>query len=177
MVGRELTQTESPRATLNLCRSPSARADVASYIPLLRAVARTRIPNDAEADDLVADTLLQAIMHLGEVAPVTNRKAWLLALQRSVFNTNWPTRRPAPPMRSSGNGAGSEQQRVRQALLQLPDALREPLFLSDSVGCSVTEVAEILDCPVSLAKARIIKARSRLRELVDTQAGRSNGQG
>ena len=49
------------------------------------------------------------------------------------------------------------------------DAAVEPLFLSDGVGCGVKEVAEILGCPVGAAKARIIKARSRLRDLLDSR--------
>jgi DNA-directed RNA polymerase specialized sigma24 family protein len=170
------TRTKSPRATLNLRRGPSVRATNSSYIPLLRALARTRTPHDAEADDLVADTLLEAVIHIGELAPRTNRKAWLLALQRGVFNATGRAQ-PAPPERPPGNGPGPQRQRLREALVQLPDALREPVFLFDGVGCSVREVAEILGCTVSTAEARIIKARSRLRELVDAQAAPPNGNG
>ncbi len=166
MSQRGLTPTKSPRATLNLWRGPAVQVDIASCIPLLRAIARTRARSDAMADDLVADTLLEAIVHIGEHAPPTNRKAWLLALQRRVFNTDGRAQ-PAPPMPSPGKGARAERQRVREALVQLPDALREPLFLSDGVGCSVKEVAEILGCPVSAAQARIIEARTKLRKLVD----------
>ena len=169
MATHHLTGTNSPRATLNLRRGSVVPAPISSYVPLLRAVARTRTRNDAAADDLVADTLLEAVIHIGELAPATNRKAWLLALQRGDFNANGGGKAPSSPTQQSGHDVETPRQRVREALRELPDAFREPLFLSDGVGCGVKEVAEILGCPVGAAKARIIKARSRLRDLLDSR--------
>src|SRR5690606_24531030 len=121
------------------------------------------------ADDLVADTLLEAVIHIGELAPASNRKAWLLALQRGVFNANGGSEPPSVPTQQSRHGVETTRQYARAALLALPDALREPLFLSDGVGCSVKEVAEILGCTAGTADARIVEARSRLRDLLDSR--------
>jgi DNA-directed RNA polymerase specialized sigma24 family protein len=171
MAKYRLTRMNSPRAKSNFRRGLSVRTTISSCIPLLRALARTRTRNDADADDLVADTLAEAVIHKSELTPATNRKAWLLALQRGVFNANGRAEAPSAPTQQSSYGVETTRQCLREALLQLPDALREPLFLFDGVGCGIKEVAEILCCTTVAADARIGEGRSRLRGLLDGRTG------
>ena len=56
------------------------------------------------------------------------------------------------------------QERVQQALLQLPDDLRMTLVLYDLEGQSYGEIADALQIPEGTVKSRIPRARIALRE-------------
>jgi len=64
------------------------------------------------------------------------------------------------------------QDRVQQALLQLPDELRVAVVLYDIEGQSYKDIADTLDIPEGTVKSRIHRARlglrERLRELVQS---------
>ena len=53
-------------------------------------------------------------------------------------------------------------ERLRQAVLTLPDHYREPLTLCDLEGKSYFEAAGLLDCPVGTVRSRLNRARSML---------------
>jgi RNA polymerase sigma-70 factor, ECF subfamily len=53
-------------------------------------------------------------------------------------------------------------ERLRDAVLTLPDHYREPLTLCDLEGKSYFEAAALLDCPVGTVRSRLNRARSIL---------------
>jgi RNA polymerase sigma-70 factor, ECF subfamily len=128
--------------------------------PLLRAMARVRTSDAAAADDLVHDTLQEALVQAKDYTPHHNPTAWLLAIQRRLF---------AERRNALAAGAGEVTDRpagddgsVRVALLKMPDSLREPLFLSDGCGFSCQEVAATLRCSTEVAKALIRRGRAEI---------------
>ena len=50
--------------------------DILTYLPALRAFARSLCGNATEADDLVQETLLRAIENISGYTPGTNLRAW-----------------------------------------------------------------------------------------------------
>lgn len=63
-------------------------------------------------------------------------------------------------------------ERLREAVLTLPDHYREPVTLCDLEGKSYTEAAALLDCPVGTVRSRLNRARSILLDkLRPSQAG------
>jgi RNA polymerase sigma-70 factor (ECF subfamily) len=57
-------------------------------------------------------------------------------------------------------------ERVRQAVLELPQASRGVLILREYEGLSYREIAETLDIPIGTVMSRLHYARNRLRELL-----------
>jgi len=54
-------------------------------------------------------------------------------------------------------------QRIRQAILGLPECLRLSITLHDIEGLSQKDIAGIMNCPLGTAKSRIQRARCELR--------------
>lgn len=59
--------------------------DIIQYVAHLRAVARMLAQDRALADDLVQETVAQALSHADQFRPGTNLKAWLSAILRNTF--------------------------------------------------------------------------------------------
>ena len=57
-------------------------------------------------------------------------------------------------------------ERVRQAVLALPEASRGVLVLREYEGLSYREIADTLDIPIGTVMSRLNYARKRLRELL-----------
>ena len=72
---------------------------------------------------------------------------------------------PARPRDPEDAAVGSEaQERVQEALLDLPPDLRVAVVLYDIEGQSYQEVARVLGIPEGTVKSRIHRARSALRD-------------
>jgi RNA polymerase sigma-70 factor (ECF subfamily) len=55
---------------------------------------------------------------------------------------------------------------IVDALKQLPEEFRIPVYLADAEGFSYAEIAEILEIPMGTVMSRIHRARVRLRALL-----------
>ena len=53
---------------------------------------------------------------------------------------------------------------VREEVTRLPEKYRAAVVLCDLMGCGYEEAARVLDCPLGTLKARLSRARARLRE-------------
>ena len=58
------------------------------------------------------------------------------------------------------------QQRVRDAIDQLPALLREAIVLRELQSCSYAEIAAITEVPVGTVMSRLSRARVRLADLL-----------
>ena len=117
------------------------REDVAALLPHLRAFARSLTAGDRQlADDIVQDTIMNALRAQHQFTPGTNLKAWLFTILRNRFksvvvrkhvtaevgdddleqNIGWPRSRRA----------GSRSWRSRRAFKTLSRVHREVLVLA-----------------------------------------------
>jgi RNA polymerase sigma-70 factor, ECF subfamily len=142
----------------------SIRSEVSSLIPLLRALARVRTRNQTAADDLVEATLRLAVARRNQLPDGGNLTAWLLAIQRAIFASDSYNRSQSGSELSRESGA--KWRSLHRGLLQLPDTLREALFLSAGAGYEYDEVAEIVGTDVGTVKCRAREAMCRLVELL-----------
>ena len=110
----------------------SIRSKVFSLIPLLRALARVRTRNQTAADDLVEATLRLAVARRNQLPDGGNLTAWLLAIQRAILASDSYNRSQSGSEFSRESGANWRS--LHRGLLQLPDMLRESLFLSAGAG-------------------------------------------
>jgi RNA polymerase sigma-70 factor (ECF subfamily) len=153
------------------------REEVASLLPGLRAFARALTSGNASlADDLVQDTMLNALQAQHQYTDGTNLEAWLFTILRNRFRS-LRTRRhmtaeigtdDLEPLASvpAAQEARLEVMAFRAAFKRLPVAQREMLVLVTVRGLSYEAAAELCRCEVGTAKSRVHRARAMLRNML-----------
>ena len=157
----------------------------------LRRTARRLARCEADADDLVQDTLLRAFRARDRFQPGTSIRAWTTTILRRVFLTavvrhkrrrlETDTDSGSPLAKTPGTAAPASSMQspplatllehveddVRRALRRVPDLYLTPFLLAviDELSCS--EIAQRLGVPEGTVMSRIHRARERLkRDLV-----------
>lgn len=138
---------------------------------------------EAQAQDLVQETLLKAYRSWDSYQSGTNCRGWLMTILRNKFISDFRKRKRRPsrlafddlPDRSilEDRDADDPSQAffesliaddVVEALEELPDHFRVAVVLSDLRDWQYQEISEELDIPVGTVKSRLSRARRRLRE-------------
>lgn len=135
----------------------------------------------ADADDLTQETLLRVIQRLGrwERGGV---KTWILGIaynvcrehhRRNQRQPQLPGSMPAAPV-SDRHGAVE----LADLLARLPIDQREAFTLTQVVGFSYAETAEVVGCPIGTVRSRVARAREALAEMLtdDRGANRRTGE-
>lgn len=152
------------------------RDEIITYLPHLRAFARSLTGNPSTADDMVQDTIVKAWTNIDKFKPGTNMRAWLFTILRNTFYSAHRRRR-REVSDPDGIFAGSLCQKpdhdgrlnladFRKAFAQLRDDQREVLILLGAEGFSYDEAAEMCGVPVGTVKSRANRARARLAVLM-----------
>jgi RNA polymerase sigma factor (sigma-70 family) len=149
--------------------------------------ARRLTYNDADAEDLLQDTLLHAYAGFHTFEDGTNLKAWLLRIlyHRWVSTHRVKERRPAEVcvdhvterdlavgaarLATASRSAEAEvldavpRSDVKAAMDTLPDRFRDVLYLADVEGHTYAETAVLLGIPMGTVMSRASRGRQRLR--------------
>lgn len=163
------------------------QAEVVGHVPVLLAFGRRLCRNEAEAEDLVQDTVIKAIRARKQFQPGTHMKAWLIKILRNAFInryhrnavertlTNAPVADPVVDgwMSHASVRAMRDPEsftlrpELRDALVaaidRLPQDFKEVVLLADAEGLSYREVADVLDCPMGTVMSRLHRARRLLK--------------
>ncbi|MGA0857154.1 MAG: sigma-70 family RNA polymerase sigma factor [Candidatus Nanopelagicales bacterium] len=142
------------------------------------------------AEDLTQETFLKAYSAFHQFEQGTNIKAWLFRVMQNTFISQYRKESKAPYQTSVDEleewersaleastetiAPSAEMQALRSmpdtvivdALKQLPEEFRIPVYLADAEGFSYAEIAEILEIPMGTVMSRIHRARVRLRALL-----------
>jgi RNA polymerase sigma-70 factor (ECF subfamily) len=138
--------------------------------------------NTADAEDAVQEAVLRAVRYFQTLRD-EDARAWFLTIVRRVCLTAYRTSRPrgtdmisieAVPLqlvddREQPDTAAERlqvQQRVRDAVDQLPPLLREAIVLRELQSCSYAEIAAVTEVPVGTVMSRLSRARARLADLL-----------
>ena len=133
----------------------------------------------AEAEDIVQETLFQALSSFHRFTPGTNIRAWLYSILRHVRSkrqrTAWRNDQldelqleqavapePAPERLTD--------EEILAALSKLPEGFQEVVILCDVEELSYRETAAALDVPLGTVMSRLHRARKQLRVLLAAQA-------
>jgi len=148
--------------------------DILSYLPAMRAFARSLARNATDADDLVQETLLRALENIHRYTPGTNLRAWLFTIMRNRFYTNVARRARERTGESdcvSDTLIEEPKQewtlRIRElaeAMAELPVHYRETIMLVVVLEESYQTAAEILECDIGTVKSRVSRARQMLKQ-------------
>lgn len=146
-------------------------------IPRLRAFAISLSGDAQRADDLVQETLLKAWQSIASFDEGTNLKAWLFAILRNTFYSDYRKRKGeqhvaadlvdgqlATPPRQQGH---LDLQDLLNALATLPPEQREALILVGLEGLTYQEDMQITGCGMGTIKSRVSRARKRLMSILD----------
>lgn len=143
--------------------------------------------DEAQSEDLVQETILQAWQSWDSYEEGTHCRAWLMTILRNKFINVYRRRRRRPPevefaefeersvfldvVEDDPEGAFFDRlvdERVIEAIQGLPEEFRVPLVLSDLEGFRYQKIAEMMNIPVGTVKSRLFRARRRLqRQLYD----------
>lgn len=159
-------------------------------VPLFDALgrrARRLTLSDADAEDLLQDTLLHAYRGFRSFEPGTNLKAWLFRIQyhRWISAHRYKQRRPAEVVvddvgehelagdaaRWSAGRPSAEDEvldmlsddDIRRALATLPDGTRTVMYYAGVAGYTYAETAALMNIPIGTVMSRVSRGRQRLR--------------
>ena len=138
--------------------------------------------NPADAEDAVQEAILRAVRYFATLRD-EDARAWFLTIVRRVCMTAYNTNHPSGADVISIDSVGPQlvddreqpdvatarthiQQRVRDAIDQLPPLLREAIVLRELQSFSYTEIAAMTEVPLGTVMSRLSRARARLAGLL-----------
>jgi RNA polymerase sigma-70 factor (ECF subfamily) len=156
--------------------------DAAPLFGALARRARRLTRSDADAEDLLQDTLLHAYQGFRSFHDGTNLNAWLFRIlhNRWVSTHRYRERRPTEvPLDettdastgSAGAHLSAEAEVVhalpdgdiKAALASLPDGVRTAIYYVGVQGHTYAETAALMNVPVGTVMSRVSRVRQRLR--------------
>ncbi|HWB45465.1 MAG TPA: sigma-70 family RNA polymerase sigma factor [Hyphomicrobiaceae bacterium] len=164
---------------------PSRQDAIAAEIPRLRRYARALLGDDAEADDLIQDTLERGIARIDQWREGDNPRKWLFSILHNL-HVDGLRRKSRRPLHVGLENVGAEQAEppadtasgrdLDRALQMLSLEQREVVLLIGLEGLSYLEAADVLRVPVGTVMSRLARGRDRLRLLMDYRDGDRNGR-
>lgn len=141
---------------------------------------RTRVRNDADAEDLVQETLLRVQTRLTELEGVDRTAAWIQRIARNVWIDDARARGAAPPVSAEDEGeiegepasdegdlttlvAGWLAARIDELDPESASVLRR----SELRGERHRDIAADLGLSVSAIKSRVQRGRARIRQSLE----------
>jgi RNA polymerase sigma-70 factor (ECF subfamily) len=117
------------------------------------------------ADDLTQETYARAFASLHRFAGRSAARTWLLAIARRVCAdaVRSQIRERATPLRAQdAQRDHADAVALHAVLAGLADDRREAFVLTQLVGLSYAEAAEVCGCPVGTIRSRVARARADL---------------
>ena len=172
---------------------PAIRAILKANNRRLFRIARGILRDDSEAEDVVQETYVRALTHLGGFRGDSSLSTWLSRiamnealgrLRRQKPGVEWseleqsaPQAQIIPfPLASSDDPEKTMAQReirdvVEHAIDELPEPFRLVFITRVIEGMNVEETAEILGLKPETVKTRLHRARNLLRDNVERKIG------
>jgi RNA polymerase sigma-70 factor (ECF subfamily) len=154
---------------------------LARHAPTVMRFATKMCRNDADAEDVLQDTLLAAARGIRELLGGAAMSTWLYAVARSYCikkrrrskhapdvvvpldapeGVGLPSEGDAPDAAASRREVGEA---IERAIRDLDETSREVIVLRDVEGLSAAETAEVIGIGVDAVKSRLHRARAELR--------------
>lgn len=168
-----------------------ARA-TAPLLPELHQRALRLTRNHHDAEDLVQDTMVNALRGYRGYTDGTNLRAWLYRIEMNTFIDQYRKvrRRPIhqltadfPDVEMLGRRSGTEWRSaeddaldrlpdgdLRAALQALPEQFRTAVYYADVAGYTFKEIAELTGAPLGTVMSRLHRGRTQLRRTMTTAA-------
>jgi RNA polymerase sigma-70 factor (ECF subfamily) len=144
-------------------------------LPHLRRFAYFLTRGAERADDIAQEALVRAVKHIGSLRPDSNLRAWLFTIARNVARNEARRQRRSPvdphtdladlqPSQPQSQESAVEMRELQEAVLRLPPAFRQTLFLCAIEGLSYEDAAQVLGIPIGTIRSRLARARRALEK-------------
>lgn len=128
----------------------------------------------AEAEDVVQEAFVKAILHERTLRDVANPEGWIRTVAVNIARSRWRRVKRFTGLMPQLVGddlhdrLGLSEDRIAlvEALQQLPASQRDAIALHHLADLPVAEVAETLGVPVGTVKARLSRGRAALGALL-----------
>ncbi len=190
-----------PKAETASQRRQRFERDAMQYLDQLYSGALRMTRNPEDAEDLVQEAYARAYSSFHQYKPGTNLRAWLFRILTNTY-INLYRKRQRRPQETDGDGVEDWQMArvadqpptglrsaetealdhlpdsdVKEALAEISEDFRIPVYLADVEGFAYKEIAEILDVPIGTVMSRLHRGRRSLRELLTDYAAERGIQG
>ena len=167
----------------------SFHADLKAALPRLRVYALSLTHDGDRADDLVQQTVVNALAGQKSYRPDTNFNGWLFRIQRNEFISGLRRLRPTVTLDESVSSklwhaprqeSGLMMRDFKNAFHVLPPHQRETLLLAGLEGYPYDRIAAHTGVTVGTVKSRVSRARATLKRLLgyeDSVQPRTSGVG
>lgn len=175
-------------------------SEVLALLPRLLGVARRLTRNDADAEDLVAETVVRAWKSLDSLHCEKAMRSWLFRILNNTFVSEWRRARVRPqfePLDDDEEDAAAQfslfeqmhqpfllwfsnpeqafldklmHEDIEKALDSLPEHHRMVVLLADVEELGYAEIADVLGIPIGTVRSRLARARAALQKLLWQQA-------
>lgn len=169
-----MTESRAPSTDL----WASFEAEAMPHVDRLYRLAMWMERDRHEAEELVQETLLQALRSFGRFAPGTNCRAWLVTILQNVRSN----KRRAAFRRTAVESADDRlaetvafvppvpttltDEEVLSALRGIPEVYQDIILLSDVEELSYKEIADALGIPMGTVMSRLHRGRALLRKVL-----------
>lgn len=157
-----------------LCRSEVLSRRLEAARPRLYRMAYAWTRNTALADDLTQEALAKALRHGDQLRELEAMDTWLFRILSNCWRDHLRKHKETEDIdnvtllsEATPESRHQDQQlidRVRAAILRLPEGQRQVVTLVDLEGFTYAEVAEILEIPIGTVMSRLCRAHNTLRE-------------
>ena len=143
----------------------------------LEYFAKRLTSNESDAQDLLQETFLKALIFQDKFVQTTNFKAWLFTIMKNIFINNYRRNVRARTLIDTTDNlyhlnnsnqsvsitpeAEISQQEIQKTIDELEDDHRIP-FEMHTQGFKYKEIAEALDISIGTVKSRIFFGRKKL---------------
>lgn len=175
-------------------------SEVLALLPRLLGVARRLTRNDADAEDLVAETVVRAWRGLDALHCETAMRSWLFRILNNTFVSDWRRANARPQFDAIHDDEDDDaaqfslfeqmhqpfllwfsnpeqafldkllREDIEKALETLPEHHRMIVLLADVEELGYGEIAQVLAVPIGTVRSRLARARAALQKLLWQQA-------
>ena len=158
-----------------LCMSDSLELVWDQYNRRLLAFIRSRVRDDAEAEDILQRVFIRVHRHLCCQPDWNKPEGWFYQIARNLIIDHYRRRRemveipeslPAEPDLPEEDPETVLALSLTEMVNELPEPYRQALVLTEYQGLSQQQLAESLGISLSGAKSRVQRAREKLRDML-----------
>ena len=125
-----------------------------------------------EEEDLVQETYLRALRSLDGYRGDAPVRSWLLAISRNVCADHVRRRQRQRRLLTRSRPTDDDvitlvEEPIDDLLAPLGRDRREAFVLTQLVGLSYEDAADVLNCPIGTVRSRVARARAQLLTLVE----------
>lgn len=154
-------------------REALARRLVDTYSDQLLRLAYSLLNNVPDAQDVCQEALLKGLDHADDFESREHERAWLIRvtinLCKNLRRSPWRTRTVGLDTVAEQAAFQPEEGGVLEEVQQLPAKYREVLVLYYYMGYDTNEIADILGIRAEAVRARMSRARQKLRLGLEVQ--------